>query len=84
MSLRINMEIPFDNNSGEKYSIKIDIDEIEVGDGIVLTLNKKACESFATVFKQLAFAEDGTHIHIGYNESEPQGPGLRLIRKDNT
>jgi hypothetical protein len=78
------MEVPFDNNSGEKYSLDISVDDIDTGDGVVLTLNKKACESFAQLFGQLAASEDGAHIHIGYDESEPQGPGFRLVRNDNT
>ncbi|HCK0611273.1 hypothetical protein KW517_21960 [Vibrio fluvialis] len=78
------MEIPFDNNSGEKYAIDVVPSDIEVGDGIFLTLNKKACEAFAKLFSELAKGPDGTHIHLGYDESEPQGPGFRLVINDNT
>ena len=78
------MEIPFDNNSGEKYTLDIVPNEIEAGDGVVINLNRKACEAFAQLFSQLAKEPDGTHIHLGYDESEPQGPGFRLVRNDNT
>ena len=78
------MEIPFDNNSGEKYVLDVVPNDIDTGDGVVLTVNKKACEAFAQLFNQLAKESDGTHIHLGYDESEPQGPGFRLVRNDNT
>ncbi len=41
------MKIPFDNNSGEKYTLDVVPNEIESGDGVVITLNQKACEAFA-------------------------------------
>lgn len=78
------MKIPFDNNSGEKYSLDIVASGIETGDGVVLTLNKKACEAFAQIFLELAVSEDGTHVHLGYDETEPQGPGFRLVLSENT
>jgi hypothetical protein len=77
------MEIPFDNNTGEKYSLSIIESEIENGDGVVLELNRKACESFATLFTALAKGEQ-SHIHLGYDESEPQGPGFRIVLTNNT
>ena len=73
------MDIPFDNNAGEKYTLTIAVAEIESGDGIVLNLNKKACESFSKLFADLANSEEGNHIHLGYDESEPQGPGFRIV-----
>ena len=78
------MYIPFDNNSGEKYTIEINVSEIETGDGVVLTLNRKACESFSELFTSLAKMEDADHIHLGYDESEPQGPGLRITVSEDT
>jgi hypothetical protein len=78
------MEIPFDNNSGEKYSLEINEKEIDTGDGVVLTLNKKACVSFAKLFAELADSNDSTHIHLGYDHEEPQGPGIRIVLDDNT
>jgi hypothetical protein len=77
------MDIPFDNNTGEKYSLGINIDEIDTGDGVELKLNKKACESFSKLFALLAESKE-THIHLGYDETEPQGPGLRIIVSENT
>lgn len=73
------MKIPFDNNSGEIYTLEIAVSEIESGDGVVLTLNRKACESFAALFLAMASAESCEHVHLGYNESQPQGLGLRII-----
>ncbi len=78
------MEIPFDNNTGEKYSLDIVTEDVDTGDGAVLTLNKKACESFAKLFNDLAQSENGTHIHLGYDEEEPQGPGIRIVLDGNT
>ena len=78
------MKIPFDNNSGEKYTLDIVATDIETGDGVVLTLNKKACEAFVQIFLELAVSEDGTHVHLGYDETEPQGPGFRLVLSENT
>lgn len=77
------MIIPFDNNTGEIYTLDINVSEIETGDGIELKLNKKACESFSKLFASLASSEE-THIHLGYNQSEPQGPGFRIIVSENT
>jgi len=74
-----SMEIPFDNNSGEQYNLEIVVSEIESGDGVILTLNKKACESFAKLFQSLANETGLEHIHLGYSESEPQGPGFRIV-----
>lgn len=79
----MEIEIPFDNNTGEKYTLEINVSEIETGDGIVLKVNKKACESFSKLFLALANAEE-THIHLGYDESEPQGPGIRIEVYENT
>lgn len=76
------MEIPFDNSSGEKYAFEIFEELADEGDGIVLTLNKKACLGFSKLFAELAEQNNETHIHIGYDEDEPQGPGVRIILKD--
>jgi hypothetical protein len=73
------MKIPFDNNSGEIYKLEIAVSEIENGDGVVLTLNRKACESFAALFLAMASEKSCEHVHLGYNESQPQGPGFRII-----
>lgn len=78
------MKLPFDENSGETYSLQINANEIDAGDGVILTLNRKACESFAMLFSQLALASEGEHVHLGYDETEPQGPGIRIVLCDNT
>ncbi len=78
----LSMEIPFDNNSGEQYKLEIVESEIEGGDGVILTLNRKACESFAKLFFSLAHEENCEHVHLGYSESEPQGPGVRIVVSD--
>ena len=78
------MEIPFDNNQGEKYKVDIRGEDIERGDEVVLKLNKKACIAFSKIFEQLARSgKSGTHIHIGYSEEEPQGPGFRIELDDS-
>ena len=78
------MEIPFDINTGEKYTLVINASEIEEGDGVVLKLNKKACESFSMLFASLSKSGDETHVHLGYDETEPQGPGFRIVVSENT
>lgn len=78
------MEIPFDNNTGEKYFLDISVEDIDSGDGVTLTLNRQACLSFAKLFSDLAKAEIDTHFHLGYDESEPQGPGFRVVLSENT
>lgn len=80
----LSMEIPFDNNIGEKYSLDISVEDIDSGDGVTLTLNRAACLSFAKIFSDLAKAENDTHLHLGYDESEPQGPGFRVVLSENT
>ncbi len=78
------MEIPFDNNTGEKYSLDISVEDIDSDDGVTLTLNRAACLSFAKLFSDLAKTENDTHLHLGYDESEPQGPGFRVVLSENT
>jgi len=72
------MYIPFDNNTGETYSLEIDQEAIETGDGIVLKLNKKACLAFAELFTTMAKEVNCSHVHLGYDQNEPQGPGFRI------
>ena len=78
------MKIPFDNNSGEKYELELYPDEMESGDGAVLTLNSQACRAFAELFVQLSKEPEGSHVHLGYDESELQGPGFRLVLCNDT
>jgi len=78
------VEVPFDNNQGEKYKVEIHEKDSEEGDGVVLKLNKKACLAFSQIFEQLAKSgASDTHIHIGYDEEEPQGPGFRIELEDS-
>ena len=72
------MYIPFDNNTGEKYEIRICQDDIATGDGVVLVLNKKACLAFSELFATLASESNNGHVHLGYDQDEPQGPGVRI------
>lgn len=80
----MSMKIPFDNNSGERYTLEVFSEDVEVGNGVVLTLNKKACEALAELFTQLAKEQSGSHVHLGYDETEPQGPGFRLVLSEST
>ena len=75
------MNIPFDNNTGEKYSLTIHPKDQEEGDGVQLVLNRAACKSFAELFNNLSEQEGEFHIHLGYTEEEPQGPGFRIQLK---
>jgi hypothetical protein len=77
------MEIPFDTNSGEKYLLEICENEIDSGDGIVLSLNRKACIAYANIFQSLADQEDGHHIHLGYDHDTPEGPGFRVVLNED-
>lgn len=77
------MNVPFDNNSGERFSFDVNEGEIDAGDGIVLVLNRKACESFAKLFTSLAESEESTHLHLGYDHECPQGPGFRIEVNDD-
>lgn len=72
------MEIPFDNNSGEKYNLEVHENELDSGDGVVLKVNRKSCLALAKIFNDLAEKSEKTHIHLGYDHEEPQGPGFRI------
>jgi hypothetical protein len=77
------MEIPFDNNTGEKYTLDVDEENIETGDGVVLVLNKKACVAFAKLFTTLAETDGCSHLHLGYDHDCPMGPGFRIEVNDD-
>jgi len=68
--------IDFDNDPSAKYTITVHPEDHADGDGIVLLLNRAACVAFARLFAQLA--ERDSHVHLGYDQSEPQGPGFRI------
>ena len=73
--------IPFDQpDSMAKYQIEINVDQIETGDGVVLVGNQAAFLALSQVFAQLALDySEGSHLHLGYTEEEPQGPGWRIV-----
>ena len=72
--------VPFDNPPAGKYEIEVDTDNIENGDGVILKLDKDACLSFAKIFGSLALGskKSGYHVHLGYDEKTPEGPGFRI------
>jgi hypothetical protein len=74
--------IPFDNEPEAKYEIEVFPDEIETGDGVVLALNRQACIAFAKLFVQLS-EQPEMHLHLGWDNDAPEGPGIRIIRNDS-
>ena len=46
--------VPFDNEPDAKYEIEVFPDDIDLGDGVVLALNRQACIAFAKLFVQLS------------------------------
>ena len=74
------LRVGFDNPTGGSYRIDLLPDQAESGDGVVLYLDPAACLSFAKLFAQLA--KQGGHVHVGYDETEPQGPGMRITVTD--
>ena len=78
------MEIPFDQlNSLAKYEIDFFSEHAASGDGIVLAANRQGLLALAETLHQLAKAEPESHLHLGYNEQEPQGPGFRIVLNSN-
>jgi hypothetical protein len=77
----MKLNIPFDQkNSKARYEIDVKVNDIETGDGVILALNREACLALSKVFDQLALgADEGFHLHLGYTEEEPQGPGWRIL-----
>ena len=49
------------------------------GDGIVLAANREGLLALAEAFRRLAETEPDKHLHLGYDEQEPQGPGFRIV-----
>ena len=74
------MQIPFDQpNSNAKYEVDLRPDQAESGDGIILAANREGLLALAETFRQLAeSSESVTHLHLGYSEEVPQGPGFRV------
>ena len=69
--------VDFDNDPSAKYEVALRPHDAELGDGVVITLNRKACLSLARLFAQLA--DHQGHVHIGYTEEESGGPGVRIV-----
>jgi hypothetical protein len=73
------MEIPFDQpGSTAKYEIDFFPRDAASGDGIILAANREGLLALAETFRQLAESESA-HLHLGYDEREPQGPGFRIM-----
>ena len=78
------MLIPFDQkDSKAKYEFVIDSAEAETGDGIILNANREALLAFAELFRDLASHDGEVHIHLGYTEEDPQGPGFRIVANNS-
>jgi hypothetical protein len=73
------MQIPFDNGHPGKYKIEIFPDEAELGDGVILNADSAGFLALAEVFRQMADAPIGTHLHLGYTDGTQPGPGWRLV-----
>ena len=74
------MQIPFDDQkSNAKYEIDLRPDQADTGDGIILAANREGLLALAETFRRLAdSAEADNHLHLGYTEEVPQGPGFRI------
>lgn len=75
----MSLIIPFDQpNFAGKYEFVLDSANADLGDGLVLYADRESLLAFAALFQQLASQSEPTHVHIGYTEQEPQGPGVRI------
>ena len=76
-----SITIPFDSGDAGRFEFEVYPDRIEKGDAVVLALNREACRSFSAVFAQLAEGNypEGYHFHLGWNERDTFGPGLRVV-----
>lgn len=72
--------VDMDNDPDARFEVSIHTEDADDGDGIVLVANRPACLAFARLFAQLA--EQGGHVHLGYSDEEPQGPGVRIVVDD--
>ena len=81
----MNLTIPFDQPDSQAcYEIDINPQAIENGDGVVLAVNREACLALSCIFQQLAtMQEESFHLHLGYTEQNPQGPGWRIVVNQN-
>lgn len=72
-----SIAVDFDNDAAARYEILVHPDDAATGDGVILIASPRACTSFARLFSQLAEGK-ASHVHLGYTEEEPQGPGFRI------
>ena len=72
-----SITVDFENDAAARYEILLRPDDTETGDGVVLIASPRACTAFARLFEQLG-EERTSHVHLGYTEEEPQGPGFRI------
>jgi hypothetical protein len=72
--------VDFENDSSARYQVVLQPQEAQTGDGVIITLNRNGCLALARLFAQLS--DKGGHVHIGYTDDEPQGPGVRIVVDD--
>jgi len=77
LTMTSSLRVDFDSDPAARYEILLRPADAATGDGVVLVASPRACSSFARLFAQLAEAK-ATHVHLGYTEEEPQGPGFRI------
>jgi hypothetical protein len=75
------MQIPFDQPGfAGKFQIAVFPEAVDSGDGVVLAADREGLRALATLFRQLADSpEDENHVHIGYDEQDPFGAGVRVV-----
>lgn len=74
------MEVPFDQPGFDgKFQIAVFPEAEELGDSVILAANREGLRVFANLLQQLADSPDEqNHVHIGYDETDPFGPGIRI------
>ncbi len=67
------------DREGLRYEFEVREDQLEMEDGIVLTLNREACREFSRIFGQLALgrAPDGYALRLGWDETD--AVGFRIV-----
>ena len=77
--IRVNTEareVELDLDRDElRYEFEVRDDQLEMEDGIVLTLNREACLEFARIFGQLALGRipEGYALRLGWDETDAEG-----------
>ena len=81
-----SITIPFDqeHQHGMKYLFTVNPEDATDEDRVVLSLNKAGCHAFVQIFGQLALGpyRDGFHVHLGYDDSQAYGRGVRIELKE--